>query len=702
MVLISSETLRGCFVALLVSFASANPVQPADISIVEATVEGLQNALTSGRINAVQLLAKHLHRIARYSRRGPQLNAIPVLNPSLFDDAQASDEYRSSTAGETRSLLEGIPFTAKDSYMLAGVPVAAGSPAFQNLTASVDAFTISRIKKAGGIAIGKTNMPPMANGGMQRGLYGRADSPYNRDFLAAAMGSGSSNGCGSSTSASMAVFGLAEETVSSGRSPASNNGLVAYTPSRGILSMRGNWPLQPSADVVVPHTRTVKDMLALLDILVVTDNDTTSDFWRGQPFVTLPHVESIRPASYFALADPHSLKGKRIGVPRMFIGEHDPAAVPVYIRDSVRELWNDARATLESLGATVQEVDFPAVTNYDVPPIQNEVGTKWPIPSYFNGSSGPNYTEIVAYAWDDFLHMVNDTTSVTRLVDVDPDLIFPQIPGTLPDRWSNTFSNSSGSYDGYVAAAAIRGGRSIFDMPGLGTYLHMLEDRRKRDLEAWMDQLGLDLVVWPSAGDVGPEDAETNSTAAELAWRNGVARSNGNAAIRQLGIPTVSVVMGVMNDTRMPVDLTFASKAYHDNALLSYGYAFEQAQGKRPVPSRTPTLDSDIIHGKVSKRTRANTQAPKLHAEAMRVDKSTIVVSGYVSHNTSTEVEVFVDGINVGYVARGNNEWSIETDVSPWKASEFPQINDPDQRLAMIVVVASALNGRSDGKLLFA
>ena len=100
----------------------------------------------------------------------------------------------------------------------------------------------------------------MANGGMQRGVYGRAESPYNGDYLTAAFASGSSNGSGTATAASFAAFGLGEETWSSGRAPASNNGLVAYTPSRGVISVRGNWPLVPTMDVVVPHTRSVDDL----------------------------------------------------------------------------------------------------------------------------------------------------------------------------------------------------------------------------------------------------------------------------------------------------------------------------------------------------------------------------------------------------------------------------------------------------------
>ena len=179
-----------------------------------------------------------------------ELNAYVVMNPSAHREAEASDARRAR--GETLGALDGIPYSAKDSYLARGLTAAAGSPAFVNLVAQKDAFAIERLRAAGAVLIGLTNMPPMANGGMQRGVYGRAESPYNADWLTSAFGSGSSNGSGTAVGASLCAFGLGEETWSSGRAPASNNGLCAYTPSRGLISVRGNWALVPTMDVVVP------------------------------------------------------------------------------------------------------------------------------------------------------------------------------------------------------------------------------------------------------------------------------------------------------------------------------------------------------------------------------------------------------------------------------------------------------------------
>src|SRR5690242_20493871 len=218
----------------------------------------------------------------------------------MFEAAAQSDMRRRD--GKPLGPLDGIPYTAKDSYKVKGLTVASGSPAFEHLVAGDDAFTIERLRKAGAVLIGFTNMPPMANGGMQRGVYGRAESPYNGDYLTAAFASGSSNGSGTATAASFAAFGLGEETWSSGRAPASNNGLVAYTPSRGVISVRGNWPLVPTMDVVVPHTRTMADMLEILDVIVADDPDPRGDLWRSQPWVEVPAASAARPESYPDLA----------------------------------------------------------------------------------------------------------------------------------------------------------------------------------------------------------------------------------------------------------------------------------------------------------------------------------------------------------------------------------------------------------------
>lgn len=155
-------------------------------TVAEADIERLLGALEDGTVTSVELVARYLNRIAHYDRSGIALNSVPVLNPSAFVDARASDVRRAR--GQTLGSLDGIPFTAKASYKVRGLPVTAGSPAFASLVANDDAFAVAQLRAAGAICLGLTNMPPMAAGGMQRGLYGRAESPYSADFLTSAFG----------------------------------------------------------------------------------------------------------------------------------------------------------------------------------------------------------------------------------------------------------------------------------------------------------------------------------------------------------------------------------------------------------------------------------------------------------------------------------------------------------------------------------
>ncbi len=563
------------------------------MQLVETSIAALRQALEEGRVTSQALVEGYLARIARYDHDGIRLNAVVILDPQAVEEARASDRRRAE--GRLRGPLDGIPYTAKDSYKARGLTVAAGSPAFADLVASEDAFAIQRLRAGGAVLIGLTNMPPMANGGMQRGLYGRAESPYNGDYLTAAFGSGSSNGSGTATAASFAAFGLGEETWSSGRAPAANNGLCAYTPSRGVISVRGNWPLVPTMDVVVPHTRSMADMLELLDVIVADDEETRGDLWRSQNWVAIPKSSEIRPASYPALAASASLKGRRFGLPAMYInadplagtaenpGIGGPTGRKIETRASMLALMDAARAALEAAGAEVVVTDFPVVSNYE--------GDRPGAPTIFTrGLVSPDYLrhemlDLCAWSWDDFLAANRDPT-LSRLADVDGAAIFPAPEGALPDR----YDGFADFLPAYPAHAAAHPGRSLGDIPHLEAGFRGLEETRKRDFEDWMDGLGLDAVIFPAVADIGPADADINPASADLAWRNGTWVANGNLAIRHFGIPTVTVPMGIMPDITMPAGLTFAGRAYDDNALLSYATAFEATGSYRKAPPRTPEL----------------------------------------------------------------------------------------------------------------
>ena len=557
--------------------------------IFETSIRDLAQHLQAGRLRAVDLVAQCLARINRLDRAGPCLNAVPVLNPAALEEARASDLRRAE--GRALGLLDGIPYTAKNSFKVKGLSVACGSPAFAGLVAQDDAFAIERLRAGGAVLIGLTNMPPMANGGMQRGLYGRSESPYNPGFLTSAFASGSSNGSGTATAAGFASFGLGEETWSSGRAPAANNGLCAYTPSRGVISVRGNWPLVPTMDVVVPHTRSMADMLDVLDVLVADDPLTRGDFWRAQPWVPIPSAAAHRPPSYAALAAGATLAGKRFGVPGMYINQDPQAGTnpaggiggatgqKIITRPTMLALFQAACQAITAAGGQVVVTDdFPLVSQYEADrPGAPSIKTRGLLP---DGFLKREITDLSAWAWDDFLRANNDP-ALNRLADVDGACIFPAPPGALPDRYSG-FDDDIASYPQHIRDNPIA---RFQDIPTLAEGLQGLEATRKLDLEDWMDHLQLDAVIFPALADIGPADADTNPASADLAWRNGVWVANGNLAIRHMGVPTVTVPMGVLADIGMPGGLTFAGRGWQDAQLLGFATAFERTGNYRVAPN---------------------------------------------------------------------------------------------------------------------
>lgn len=610
-------------------------------TVVEADVESLRGALESGAVSSVELVARYLNRIGRYDRSGIRLNSVPVLNPDAFAEARAADLRRAR--GEVLGPLDGIPYTAKDSYQVRGLPVASGSPAFKDLLAQQDAFTIARLRAAGAVLIGLTTMPPMAAGGMQRGLHGRAESPYNAEFLTSAFGSGSSNGSGTATAASFGAFGLGEETWSSGRAPASNNALVAYTPSRGVISVRGNWPLVPTMDVVVPHTRSVADLRHVLDVVVADDETSEGDFWRTQPWIDLPAPSQVRPPSFAQVQD-LPLAGLRLAVPRTYVNADPTSAHPIRTRDSVMELWGRMKDDLVAAGAEVVVVPFPVVENYE----ELHEGDRGLVArglvsrEFLHDEVG----DLSLWAMDCFLRQ-NGDPALHRFADVDPALIFPAPPGALPDQYGVLPFDIAYDIADYVARAK-EWEPDWRDVAGLEDGLRGLEQARREDFEAWLEAGGFDAVVFPAAADVGPADADVDPASAEIAWRNGVWVSNGNLVPRHLGIPTVTVPMGTMADTGMPVGLTIAGAAHTDTRLVQLASSIAALRERRTPPPRTPALPDEAVFGEP--------RPAAVGDLAVRLDQVTTVVEGdetvvtftaSVTGGSPDEHAAHVDGVRV-------------------------------------------------------
>ncbi|KAK2613026.1 hypothetical protein QQS21_000955 [Conoideocrella luteorostrata] len=665
--------------------------------LLDASISDLLSALDNKQITSVELVAKYLRRISVYDANGLKLSAIPIINPKVFEEAAASDASRAS--GQAPRPLEGIPFLVKDNIKVKGMTVAAGAPAFEGLVATQDAACVSILRAAGAVVLGRTNMPAMANGGMQRGSYGRAESPYNLEYLTAAYASGSSNGSATAVASNFAVFGLGTETVSSGRSPASNNSLVAYTPSRGLLPLRGVWHLYPTCDVLVPHTRTMEDMLRVLDVLRVSDANPSGDFWNAQTLIPLPPADELRPQNFLNLSNAEGLKGKRLGVPSMYIGRDSRSSV--VIRPSVRKLWEQARKHLEACGATVVEVDFPLVSTYED---YEPDGVQWAnIRNLPENWLVVERCELISHAWDDFL-VSNAQPGLDSLTCVDPDLIFPLEPGSLQGETEEDNQLSWQKIVDYPRHKA----SAMEKLPGMEQALQALENARKETLEDWMEQLGLDAVVFPANGDVGPANADRDEVACQAAWRNGVLYSNGNLPMRHLGVPSISVPMGVMEDTRMPVNLTFIGKAYDDNLLLELGCAFEAATRCREMPSLVPALDSDYIPKNTvgenqQKRPAASTCKVTVSEKSKEIDGDLVRLSIRGTIDSASDLQSLTCYVN-GEEERASVEgkkWTIQLSypVSERDRS-WTRWSSPLLVQTIVVVVCRFTSGQTAGELI--
>jgi amidase len=274
----------------------------------------------------------------------------------------------------------------------------------------------------------------------------------------------------------------------------------------------------------------------------------------------------------------------------MYINADTDTNDPIETRESVVALWHRAKAELEALGATVIETDFPVVTNYEShgPGAKNLVA-RGLVPEDF-----ANYElfELSMWSWHDFLE-ANADPHLNALVGADGEKIFPVPTGSVPGRYDDhlhRFAPEDVELEEYVIRARKDGITPLTEIPTMREGIIGLEKAREIDLEKWMDQLGLDAVVFPAVADVGPADADVNPDSADLAWRNGTWVANGNLIPRHLGIPTVTTPMGVMADIGMPVGLTFAGRGYDDTKLLSYAWAFDHARNHRIIPPRTPEL----------------------------------------------------------------------------------------------------------------
>ncbi|HEU5161001.1 MAG TPA: amidase family protein [Streptosporangiaceae bacterium] len=322
--------------------------RPLPVELETATIAQLQRAQEDGKVTSVQLVRAYLDRIESRNTRGPSLHAVRVLNPRAEEEARRADGERAR--GRIRGPLHGIPVLVKDNIDVRGLPTTAGALALRSSRPGGDAFLVGRLRAAGAVILGKTNLTEFANFTTQgmpsgySGLGGQVLNPYDVSQTP----SGSSSGSAVASATSLAPVTVGTETSGSILSPSVANSLVGVKPTVGLVSRTGILPIAASQDTAGPMARSVRDAAALLTALTGVDPDDPATAGSA----------GVAGTDYTAALRPDALRGVRIGVASAPAGNQGAA-------------FGQALDVLRAQGATVVDVTVetgnlpPSILTYE-------------------------------------------------------------------------------------------------------------------------------------------------------------------------------------------------------------------------------------------------------------------------------------------------------------------------------------------------
>ncbi|WP_312706740.1 amidase [Stenotrophomonas sp.] len=348
---LSLPILPTCLILLLAALSSAGCSSPAPSAhaaepaaatqpfpYAETDVADLQARMVAGELDSVTLTGAYLQRIAALDRTGPRLRAVIELNPDALKEAGERDRERRS--GRLRGPLHGIPVLLKDNINAAPMATSAGSLALQGFRPG-DAYLVRRLREAGAVVLGKTNLSEWANfrdansvsgwsarGGQTRNPYRLSHSPC-----------GSSSGSAVAVAANLGSVAIGTETDGSIVCPAAINGVVGLKPTVGLVSREGIIPISFSQDTAGPMTRSVADAAAVLTAIAGRD--------AADPATATTPGRAVY--DYTARLDPDGLRGKRIGL----------LQTPLWQYPGMAPLMQQAAAELRRAGAVVVPVQLP-------------------------------------------------------------------------------------------------------------------------------------------------------------------------------------------------------------------------------------------------------------------------------------------------------------------------------------------------------
>jgi amidase len=500
--------------------------KPFDLE--EITVAELQEGLQSGKYTARSLAEMYLARIEAVDKQGPGLKAVLEINPDALAIADELDKERKNKGVRGRP-LHGIPVLIKDNIDTADkMATTAGSLALVGSKPPKDSFVVKRLREAGMVLLGKTNLSEWANFRGSRsisgwsGRGGQTKNPYALDRNPC----GSSAGSAVAVAANLCAVAVGTETNGSIVSPSSCNGIVGVKPTVGLVSRSGIIPIAHSQDTAGPMTRTVRDAAFLLSALAGVDAEdkATAD------------AEGKLAADYTKFLDLKALKGATIGVARNFFGFHD----------AVDFVMNKALDALKNEGTTLVDVDLAGVSRL-----------------------GNATTTVLLYEFKADL-----TEYLARLGPKAPVKSLKEIIAFNEENRKKEMPYFGQEL--FVRAEALGPLTSK-------EYLDALERCQKATrtdgIDAVMDKNKLDAIIAPTMGPSGLTDP--------LFGDRFMGGSSTAAAVA--GYPSITVPAGFVFG--LPVGLSFFGRPWSEGKLLGLAYAFEQATKARKAPQFLPTAD---------------------------------------------------------------------------------------------------------------
>jgi amidase len=496
---------------------------------LESTIAQLRAQLDAGKVTTRKLVGAYLARIEEIDRRGPKLNSIIEINPDAM--ALAAELDRERKDGNLRGPLHGVPVVLKDNIATADrMATTAGSLALVGAKAPRDAFVASRLRAAGALILGKTNLSEWANIRSSRstsgwsGRGGMTRNPYALDRSA----SGSSSGTAASIAANLAAAGIGTETDGSIISPASVCGVVGFKPTVGLVSRDGIVPISFSQDTAGPMTRTVADAALLLSVIAGADPRDAAT--KDAPAAT----------DYGKALDVNGLRGARLGVVRSLRLRHGEVA----------SLFDAQLAVLRAAGAELVdpvEIQNTAKINpYEIEVLLTELktGLNAYLAEFGRGAVVTSLADVIAF----------NETNRSREMPLFAQELFVQ-------------AQTKGDLKNAAYLEALANSRRL---------------ARAEGLDAAFQEHRVDALVAPTGGlawlfDPVNGDANTGnfSTPAAVA-----------------GYPHLTVPMGFV--AGLPAALSFVGPAWSDEKLLRYGYAFEQATHARRPPTFARTVTPKV------------------------------------------------------------------------------------------------------------